>query len=88
MNALLFSLCFEQRSKMGDNESIKSYIRLLCSAVSTEKELEALRLLSLHLAKTHTTHCDPDAIEQEFLTQSKTVLEEGNPFPSFEVQCE
>lgn len=70
---------------MDDKGSIKSYIRLLCTAVSTESEVEALRLLSLHLINVPSTQCDPDTIEQEFLSQSKTALEEGNPYPLFEV---
>ena len=73
------------KSSMDDKGSIKSYIRLLCTAVSTENEVEALRLLSIHLINATTTQCDPDMIEREFLSQSKTVLEEGNPFPLFEV---
>lgn len=64
---------------------IKQQLEKLCKAETTEEELEALRLLNVYLANVHTSHCDPDYIERQFLTQSKTVLEEGNPYPLFRV---
>lgn len=70
---------------LNESDSIQHHLCLLCDATSTEDELGALRSLNLQLANVHTTHCDADFIEKQYLSQSKTVLEEGNPYPLFEV---
>jgi len=70
---------------MGEIKLISQNLHLLCQATSTEQELEALRLLNLNLANIKNTTCDADLIERQYLTQSKTVLEEGNPYPLFQV---
>ncbi|XP_067933195.1 uncharacterized protein [Watersipora subatra] len=70
---------------MDNSRVITMHIAALCNAETTEQELEALGLLHRHLTNLHVSHCDPDFIEKQYLTQSKTVLEEGNPYPYFEV---
>lgn len=60
-------------------------LELLCSARTTEEELYALRSLNSILGCTKDSDGDPENIEEEFLRQSKTVLEEGNPYPWFQV---
>lgn len=64
---------------------LQKQLQLLCTAKTTEEELLALQSLNVILARPEACDEDPDTIEREFLTQSKTVLEEGNPYPRFQV---
>ena len=68
-----------------NNDLVKRNLHLLCTAESTESELEALRLLHINLAHVYTSQGDADFIEKQYLTQSKTALEEGNLYSHFEV---
>ena len=66
------------------DDSITSHLRRLCTATTTEVELDSLRSLNIALSLS-MNHTDADSIEEEFLTLSKTCLEEDNPYPHYQV---
>jgi len=72
---------------MKSHEQIQDSLACLCSAETTEEELGALTDLSACLSQPlgEDGQEDADRLERIYLDMSTAALEDGNPYPGFQV---